>query len=136
MLEKVVDTVKKSLAPVTLALMVGCSPAVQKHTIPDDYEPSIRTGLVFNLPGGYKCKGSALRPLLNLTALCNQYSKPEMKGEGARIYVSGTFDLIDFPDEVLIKACRFADINRNDWISGKEANEAYRDEVERITYSP
>jgi hypothetical protein len=136
MLEKVVDTVKKSLAPVTLALMVGCSPALRQNTIPDDYEPSIRTSMVFHLPGGYKCKGSALKPLLNLAALYNGDSKPGIKGDGARIYVSGSFDLIDFPDEVLIKACRFADINRNDWISGKEAKEAYRDEVERVTYSP
>ena len=136
MLDKVVNTVKKSAAMAGIAMMISCSPAIQKDNVPDDYEPSIRTGMVYHFPGGYKCKGSALKPLLNLAALYNGDSKPGIKGDGARIYVSGSFDLIDFPDEVLIKACRFADINRNDWISGKEAKEAYRDEVERVTYSP
>ena len=129
-----VGLLEKMILATSLTLF-SCSPAVHPQSIPEDYEPSIRTGMVYRLPGGYKCKGSALRPLLNLAALYNGDSKPEIKGEGARIYVSGSFALIGFPDEVLIKACRFADINRNDWISGNEAKEAYRDEVERVTYS-
>ena len=136
MLERMLNNVKMATASAALALTIGCSPAVQQKHVPEDYEPSIRTGMVFDLPGGYKTKGSALKNILYLAALYNESSHPQIRGDGEKIYVSGEFDFSAIPKVALYRACEFADINKNKWISVKEAKEAYRDEVERKTYSP
>ena len=118
------------------SIVGGCATTTQQNHVPDNYEPSIRTGMVIELPGGYKTKSSAYTKILHLAALHNGDIKPIVKGDGERIYVPGNFNRKKLPDEILIKACQFADINKNQWISGDEAKEAYRDEVERLTYSP